>query len=354
MAAGGQAGDLRRGHHHARLSAADGARGDRGAHVPADGDHRRHGAGGRARVHADDLPRGVRASFCARPKIKHKQGLLDRLATWYRRVLGRAMERPAPVLAAVGVALACTVPLGGVAGRGVRAAHRRGRVRVRHQAAAVDQPGRGDARSAIRSRRCWRASPRARRSSTRTGRAEVATDPVGFDEVETNVRLRPKAEWTSAHDIDELGEKMKTAIEREVPATFVSVSQPIEDRVNQLLSGSQGRPGDQGVWRGSADAQGARRSDRRRDARRARHGRPARAARARAAAARCPRRSRAHGPLRHPGVGRAGDGGSGARGRADGQGLRGGAALRRDGADAAADGGPGVDRRAPGRRGERR
>ena len=32
---------------------------------------------------------------------------------------------------------------------------------------------------------------------------------------------------------------IKEAVEREVPATFVSVSQPIEDRVNQLLSGSR-------------------------------------------------------------------------------------------------------------------
>ena len=32
---------------------------------------------------------------------------------------------------------------------------------------------------------------------------------------------------------------MKNASKREVPATFVAVSQPIEDRVNQLLSGSR-------------------------------------------------------------------------------------------------------------------
>jgi heavy metal efflux system protein len=74
---------------------------------------------------------------------------------------------------------------------------------------------------------------------TRTGRAEVATDPVGPDETEVMVKLRPKEEWKSAHDLDELGEQIKEAVEREVPATFVAVSQPIEDRVNQLLAGSR-------------------------------------------------------------------------------------------------------------------
>lgn len=74
---------------------------------------------------------------------------------------------------------------------------------------------------------------------TRTGRAEVATEPVGPDETEVMVKLRPKEEWKTAHDLDQLGEGVKQAVEKNVPATFVSVSQPIEDRVNQLLAGSR-------------------------------------------------------------------------------------------------------------------
>jgi cobalt-zinc-cadmium resistance protein CzcA len=81
--------------------------------------------------------------------------------------------------------------------------------------------------------------PEALSVVTRTGRAEVATDPVGPDETEVMVKLRPKEEWTTATDLDGLGEKIKRAVEDEVPATFVSVSQPIEDRVNQLLAGSR-------------------------------------------------------------------------------------------------------------------
>ncbi|HRI50180.1 MAG TPA: CusA/CzcA family heavy metal efflux RND transporter [Pseudomonadota bacterium] len=81
--------------------------------------------------------------------------------------------------------------------------------------------------------------PEVRSIVTRTGRAEVATDPVGPDETEVMVKLADKAHWKSAPDLDTLGEKIKEAIEREVPATFVSVSQPIEDRVNQLLAGSR-------------------------------------------------------------------------------------------------------------------
>ena len=63
--------------------------------------------------------------------------------------------------------------------------------------------------------------PEVKSIVTRTGRAEVATDPVGPDETEVMVKLRPKEEWTTAHDLDELGEAIKQAVEGEVPATFV-------------------------------------------------------------------------------------------------------------------------------------
>src|SRR5690606_10603555 len=75
---------------------------------------------------------------------------------------------------------------------------------------------------------------------SRAGRPEVPTDPVGPDESDVRVKLKPKEEWTTAHDLDDLGEAIKQKIEKEVPATFVAVSQPIEDRVNQLLAGSKG------------------------------------------------------------------------------------------------------------------
>ena len=109
--------------------------------------------------------------------------------------------------------------------------------------------------------------PEARSIVTRTGRAEVATDPVGPDETEAMVKLRPKEEWTTAGDLDALGEAIKRQVEADVPATFVSVSQPIEDRVNQLLAGSRGDlvikvfGADLTTLKQTADRIGARRAD---------------------------------------------------------------------------------------------
>jgi cobalt-zinc-cadmium resistance protein CzcA len=71
----------------------------------------------------------------------------------------------------------------------------------------------------------------------KVGRPEVPTDPVGFEESDVRVKLKPKSQWTTAHDLDGFGDALKRAIEAQVPATEVSISQPIEDSVNDMLIG---------------------------------------------------------------------------------------------------------------------
>ena len=53
------------------------------------------------------------------------------------------------------------------------------------------------------------------------------------------VKLRPKKEWVTAKDREHLMEQMKHAINDSVPSSYISLSQPIENRVNALLSGSK-------------------------------------------------------------------------------------------------------------------
>lgn len=53
------------------------------------------------------------------------------------------------------------------------------------------------------------------------------------------VKLKPRKEWTSAKDREELMTKMKDKILKFIPSSTISLSQPIENRVNSLLSGSK-------------------------------------------------------------------------------------------------------------------
>jgi len=91
----------------------------------------------------------------------------------------------------------------------------------------------------IEAERVLHEFPEVVTSIGRTGRAEVAVDPVGNDNTDILVRLRPLAEWKNATDFDDLSVLFKNAIERRVPGTYVSVSQPIEDKTNEIISGSR-------------------------------------------------------------------------------------------------------------------
>ena len=81
--------------------------------------------------------------------------------------------------------------------------------------------------------------PEVLKTLTMTGRAEVAIEPVGKDRTEITIPLLPKEKWTTARDLDELSVRLKDAIESQVPGTFVAVSQPIEDRNNEIITGSR-------------------------------------------------------------------------------------------------------------------
>ncbi len=79
--------------------------------------------------------------------------------------------------------------------------------------------------------------PEVTKVVSKTGRAEVATDPMSVDVSDLYIGLKPPSEWTSAETKEELVEKMSEALEGGVPNGVFSFSQPIELRVAELISG---------------------------------------------------------------------------------------------------------------------
>jgi len=71
---------------------------------------------------------------------------------------------------------------------------------------------------------------------SKTGRADIATDPDGVNISDCIVTLKPREEWTSAKSKEELIDKMREALEA-VPAMSANFSQPIQLRVDELVSG---------------------------------------------------------------------------------------------------------------------
>ena len=79
--------------------------------------------------------------------------------------------------------------------------------------------------------------PEVTRVVSKTGRAEVATDPMSVDLSDLYIALKPHSEWTTAETREGLVEKMSEALEQNVPNGAFSFSQPIELRVAELIAG---------------------------------------------------------------------------------------------------------------------
>ena len=62
---------------------------------------------------------------------------------------------------------------------------------------------------------------------------------MSMEESDVIVKLKPKSQWTSATSKDELADKIKLAIEKEIPNMEIEFTQPIEMRFNELISGTR-------------------------------------------------------------------------------------------------------------------
>jgi heavy metal efflux system protein len=73
---------------------------------------------------------------------------------------------------------------------------------------------------------------------SRCGTAEVATDPMGPEETDFFITLKPRQTWRKAHTQDELVELMKQEFAG-LPGQVLAFTQPIEQRVNEMTSGAR-------------------------------------------------------------------------------------------------------------------
>lgn len=78
--------------------------------------------------------------------------------------------------------------------------------------------------------------PEVRAVISRTGRAEIATDPMGVEISDTYLMLTPRKTWRFSSK-EALVQAIDERLEREVAGAIFSYSQPIELRVQELVSG---------------------------------------------------------------------------------------------------------------------
>ncbi len=71
---------------------------------------------------------------------------------------------------------------------------------------------------------------------SRVGTAEIATDPMGVELTDMFITLKPRDVWKKAHTQTELTELIEREL-RTMPGQRLAYSQPIELRINEMISG---------------------------------------------------------------------------------------------------------------------
>jgi len=74
---------------------------------------------------------------------------------------------------------------------------------------------------------------------SRSGTAEVATDPMGVELTDIFLSLTPRAQWKRAASQAELVERIQREL-RDMPGQRVAMTQPIEMRMNEMIAGVRG------------------------------------------------------------------------------------------------------------------
>ena len=81
--------------------------------------------------------------------------------------------------------------------------------------------------------------PEVKTVVTLGGSSEIPTDPMGVEQSDTFVMLKPKSEWKTAQTQEGLVTQYSAALDRAVPGLTLDWAQPIEMRMDDMLAGVQ-------------------------------------------------------------------------------------------------------------------
>ncbi|WDF55809.1 CusA/CzcA family heavy metal efflux RND transporter [Mucilaginibacter sp. KACC 22063] len=78
--------------------------------------------------------------------------------------------------------------------------------------------------------------PEIKQAVTRIGSSEIPTDPMPMEKGDMMLAMKPKGEWKTASNKEEMIEKMEGALAA-IPGINVEISQPMQMRFNELMTG---------------------------------------------------------------------------------------------------------------------
>lgn len=170
--------------------------------------------------------------------VEHETWLLRRIRSWYAPMLKRSLERPKRTFALATALFALSVAVVPFMGtefvptldEGAIAMHA-----IRLPSVSLEESVRATTR--VERVLLDRFADEIETVVSKTGRPEVATDPMGVELSDVIIMLTPVSSWSAADSKQDLIEAIEEALHEEVPGQRFSFSQPIEMRMNELISG---------------------------------------------------------------------------------------------------------------------
>jgi heavy metal efflux system protein len=179
----------------------------------------------------------VMASLFLARRVKENETFLVRwIKQTYQPMLNFAMQHPVALFTASVLAFAMSVAL--AAGFGVEFVPKLDEGDLAIQASRLPSTSLETSIQMTKAmERCLLKFPQVETVVSKSGRPEIANDPMGVYQTDLFVRLRPLNEWPDPISKTELVEAMQSALAIEVPGNSFSFTQPIELRVQELVAG---------------------------------------------------------------------------------------------------------------------
>ncbi|GGH06520.1 efflux RND transporter permease subunit [Silvibacterium dinghuense] len=186
----------------------------------------------------------VLSSFLFRRGAKEWENpVMEKLNTRYRRSVHWAIHHRWLMVGTgmFGLVVAIYLAVGGVIGSEFLPHLDEGALWVRGTLAQSAGPDEG-IRVANKARLILCSFPEATECTSQTGRPDDGTDHTGFFNTEYFVGLKPKKEWRPVFDGDKdnLIAAMTLELQRQIPGVVWGFSQPIEDNMEEAVSGVKG------------------------------------------------------------------------------------------------------------------
>lgn len=177
----------------------------------------------------------VLATLFLRGVSEHEPAIVRWVKRLYEPMLNLVMTVPAMVMAATALAFAASLLVAMTLGGEFIPKLDEGSLAIQ----AVRLPSvslETSVEMTTRIEQCLMKFPEVESVISKTGRPEIANDPMTVNLTDIIITLKPRSAW-KIDSKEELVEKMKDALEEEVPGNAYSFSQPIELRVAELVAG---------------------------------------------------------------------------------------------------------------------